>query len=595
MQIPLISSLVHYYKVVYGYLGKKFFVLILIFFSQGITECFGVSMLLPILNMATTNEAQDSYTQAIYHFLEYVGIEVSVFSLLVILSLAFLLKGVFKFFQNFLNSYIKLSLTKDIRIGFCHKFRSMKYDLYSNLSIGYMNNLVTTETARAVGALNRYTLLIGSIVLMFIYIFFAFSINWKITILSLAICACLFAMLRGMSRLSRKYSIFESETNSKIQSLLIQAIYNFKYIKATNSFIQLYKQFFKRINENYLCQFKNAILMAIPISIVEPITIFFLSILVYYYVGYLGKSVAEVMVLLLLFYKAFTYIFRFQLDWQKFNGSLGGLEMVIKANQILNNNVEKIGSRRINTFNKAIELRSVNIGYGPKQVLFDVNLVIKKNKSTGIVGESGAGKTTLFDIITGLLTPQSGKISIDGIDYSVLELSSLRNMIGYVTQDPIIFNDTIANNISLWECDNQEDVCKKLIKDAAVLANCDKFINEAEMGHETIIGDKGVKLSGGQRQRIAIARELFKEPEIMIFDEATSSLDTESELLIQRSINFLKGERTIVIIAHRLSTVRNCDYIYVMRAGRIVEEGSFDGLYGDTNSRFYSMCMAQNL
>jgi subfamily B ATP-binding cassette protein MsbA len=595
MQIPLISSLVHYYKVVYGYLGKKFFVLILIFFSQGITECFGVSMLLPILNMATTNEAQDSYTQAIYHFLEYVGIEVSVFSLLVILSLAFLLKGVFKFFQNFLNSYIKLSLTKDIRIGFCHKFRSMKYDLYSNLSIGYMNNLVTTETARAVGALNRYTLLIGSIVLTLIYIFFAFCINWKITILSLVICACLFAMLRGLSRLSRKYSIFESETNSKIQSLLIQSIYNFKYIKATNSFIQLYKQLFKRINENYLCQFKNAILMAIPISIVEPITIFFLSILVYYYVGYLGKSVAEVMVLLLLFYKAFTYIFRFQLDWQKFNGSLGGLEMVIKANQILNNNVEKIGSRRINTFNKAIELRSVNIGYGPKQVLFDVNLVIKKNKSTGIVGESGAGKTTLFDIITGLLTPQSGKISIDGIDYSVLELSSLRNMIGYVTQDPIIFNDTIANNISFWECDNQEDVCKKLIKDAAVLANCDKFINEAEMGHETIIGDKGVKLSGGQCQRIAIARELFKEPEIMIFDEATSSLDTESEQLIQQSINSLKGERTIVIIAHRLSTVRNCDYIYVLKEGRIVEEGSFDELYRDTNSRFYSMCLSQNL
>jgi subfamily B ATP-binding cassette protein MsbA len=194
-----------------------------------------------------------------------------------------------------------------------------------------------------------------------------------------------------------------------------------------------------------------------------------------------------------------------------------------------------------------------------------------------------------------LLTPQSGEISIDGIDYSELELSSLRNVIGYVTQEPVIFNDTIANNISFWECDSQEDICKRMIKDAAVLANCDKFINEAEMGHETIIGDKGVKLSGGQRQRIAIARELFKEPEIMIFDEATSSLDTESELLIQRSINSLKGERTIVIIAHRLSTVRNCDYIYVLKEGRIVEEGSFDELYRDTNSRFYSMCLAQNL
>jgi subfamily B ATP-binding cassette protein MsbA len=191
--------------------------------------------------------------------------------------------------------------------------------------------------------------------------------------------------------------------------------------------------------------------------------------------------------------------------------------------------------------------------------------------------------------------PQSGKISIDGIDYSELELSSLRNVIGYVTQEPIIYNDTIANNISFWECDEQEGVCKKRIKDAAILANCDRFINETEMGYVTIIGDKGVKLSGGQRQRIAIARELFKEPEIMIFDEATSSLDTESELLIQRSINYLKGERTIVIIAHRLSTVRNCDYIYVLKDGRIVEEGSFDELYGDRNSRFYSMCQAQHL
>jgi len=552
-------------------------------------------MLLPVLNVDKAVSDQDQYTKTIYNFIESTGINVSLFSLLVILLLAFLLKGVFKFLQTFLNSYIKLSLTKDIRIGFCHKFRSMKYDLYSNLSIGYLNNLVTTETGRAVGALNTYTLLIGSIVYMLIYIFFAFSINWKITILSLIICACLFAMLRGLSRLSRKFSIFESETNSKIQSLLIQTIYNFKYIKATNSFIQLYKQLFKRINENYLCQFKQAILTAIPFSIVEPISIFFLSILVYYYVGYLGKSVAEVMVILFFFYKAFTCVFRFQLDWQKFNGSLGGLETVIKADRILNNNVENVGNRQINAFNNAIELRNVNFSYGSKKVFFDVNLAIQKNKSIGIVGESGAGKTTLFDIITGLLTPQYGKICIDGIDYLELDLSSLRNIIGYVTQEPVIFNDTIANNISFWECDSQEDICKKRINAAAVLANCDRFINEAEMGYETVVGDKGIKLSGGQRQRIAIARELFKEPEIVIFDEATSALDTESEQLIQQSINSLKGERTIVIIAHRLSTVRKCDYIYVLKEGRIVDEGNFDELCKDENSIFSKMCQSQNL
>jgi len=163
-------------------------------------------------------------------------------------------------------------------------------------------------------------------------------------------------------------------------------------------------------------------------------------------------------------------------------------------------------------------------------------------------------------------------------------------MIGYVTQEPVIFNDTIANNISFWECDSQEDICKRRIKDAVNLSSRERFINETEKGNDTIIGDKGVKLSGGQRQRIAIARELFKEPEIMIFDEATSALDTESEQLVQQSINSLKGERTVVIIVHRLSTVRNCDYIYVFKEGRIVDYGSFDELYNDKDSIFSKMC-----
>jgi len=443
--------------------------------------------------------------------------------------------------------------------------------------------------------LNRYTVVIGSLIFILIYMSFAIIINYKMTIVVLFLSLILFALMRSLSRLSRKLSLLVSDTNAQIQSLLIQTIYNYKYIKATNSFIHIFKALFAKINKNYIYQFKSSVLVSIPSAIIEPISVFFVSGFVLYYVGFRGKSIAEIFVLVIFFYKAFNYIFRFQSDWQKFNASLGGLEVMSTANRALNNNVEKAGNRQVDAFNKAIELRNVNFSYGAKPILLDVNLAIQRNKSIGIVGESGAGKTTLFDIITGLLTPQSGEISIDGTAYSELELSSLRNIIGYVTQEPVIFNDTIANNISFWECDSQEDICKKRIKDVAILANCDKFINEAAMGYDTVIGDKGVKLSGGQRQRMAIARELFKEPEIMIFDEATSSLDTESEQLIQQSINSLKGESTIVIIAHRLSTVRGCDYIYVLKEGRIVEEGSFNELYGDMNSRFYSMCLAQNL
>jgi len=595
MHIPLISSLIHYFKVAYEYTGKKLYILVLLFLLGGLSESIGFAMLLPVLNIDKAVSDQSQYAKTVYNFLESIGINVTLFPLITLLLIAFLLKGTFVFLQKTFTSYISCSMYRDIRIDFCNKYKGMKYSYYTNTSVGYLNNIITTEIDRGVSAVQMYTDMIGRLIFIFIYLSFAFFINYKMTIVVILLSLLMFTLLRSLSRLSKKLSLLVSDTNARIQSLLIQTIYSFKYLKATDSFARIFNQLFAVINKNYVYNFKVAVLSSIPSSMVEPTSVLFVSGLILYSVGFQGKTIAEIFVLVIFFYKSFNYSFRFQADWQKFNAALGGLEVMCKASRVLNNNVENVGIRQINTFNKAIELRNVNFSYGSKQVFFDVTLAIQKNKSIGIVGASGAGKTTMFDIITGLLTPQSGKISIDGIDYSELELSSLRNVIGYVTQEPVIFNDTIANNISFWECDSQEDICKKVIKDAAILANCDRFINEAEMGYETIIGDKGIRLSGGQRQRIAIARELFKEPMIMIFDEATSALDTESEQLIQQSINSLKGDRTIVIIAHRLSTVRNCDYIYVFKDGRIVEEGIFDELYGDTNSRFYSMCKAQNL
>tara|TARA_B100001964_G_scaffold230726_1_gene284552 strand:- start:30 stop:1445 length:1416 start_codon:yes stop_codon:yes gene_type:complete len=471
----------------------------------------------------------------------------------------------------------------------------MKYSYYTNTSIGYLNNLVTLEVGRGIGALQRYIDVINGIVFIFIYISFAVIVNYRITILVLVLSLLIFVMLRGLSRISRKLSILVSETNAKIQSLLIQTIYNFKYLKATDGFTHIFNYLFKNIEKNYIYQFKSSVLTAVTSSIIEPITVLLLSGLVLYYVGYQGETITEIFVLLIFFYKAFTNIIRFQTLWQGFNAKIGGLETIRKADIILDKNVEVSGVKHIECLNKAIELRNVNYSYDSRQVLFNINLSIPKNKSIGIVGESGAGKTTLFDVFSGLLVPQTGRVCIDEIDYKELDLACLRNLIGYITQEPVIFNDTIANNISLWECDMRGLTCIERMKNSAILANCADFISDTEKGYETIIGDKGVKLSGGQRQRIAIARELFKQPEIIIFDEATSSLDTESEMLIQQSINSMKGTQTIVIISHRLSTIRDCDYIYVLKKGCIIEEGSFNKLYRDEKSSFYNMCQAQNL
>jgi len=561
----------------------------------GLLDGIGISMLLPVLNIDRPESALDQYTKTIYQLLESIGINVSIFSLVMLLLITFSIKGIFLFLQKILLSYIRLSLAKTIKIGFCQKYKAMKYSYYTNTSIGYLNNLVTLEVGRGIGALQRYIDVINGIVFILIYISFAVTINYRITILVLVLSLLIFVKLRGLSRISRKLSILVSETNAKIQSLLIQTIYNFKYLKATDGFTHIFNYLFKNIEKNYIYQFKSSVLSAVTSSIIEPITVLLLSGLVLYYVGYQGESITEIFVLLIFFYKAFTNIIRFQTLWQGFNAKIGGLETIRKADIILDKNVEVSGVKHIECLNKAIELRNVNYSYDSRQVLFNINLSIPKNKSIGIVGESGAGKTTLFDVFSGLLVPQTGRVCIDEIDYKELDLACLRNLIGYITQEPVIFNDTIANNISLWECDMRGLTCIERMKNSAILANCADFISDTEKGYETIIGDKGVKLSGGQRQRIAIARELFKQPEIIIFDEATSSLDTESEMLIQQSINSMKGKQTIVIISHRLSTIRDCDYIYVLKKGRIIEEGSFNKLYRDEKSSFYNMCQAQNL
>ena len=595
IKIPLISTFIHYYFVVYSYTGKKLYILLLLLLFGGVSESIGISILLPVLNVDKSEGDQGQYAKLVYNILESVGISVSLFSLIMVLFIAFLFKGAFIFLQKTLASYINSNLLKDLRIDFCDRYKNMKYLYYTNTGIGYLNNIVTTEIGRGVSGLNKYIAVIGSLIFILIYISFAIIINYKMTIVVLCLSLLLFALMRGLSRSSKKMSLLLSETNAQLQSLLIQTIYNFKYLKATNSFTHVFKHLHDKIKKNYIYEFKLQVLGTIPSSIIEPISVLFLSGLVLYYVGFMGKSITEMLVLMIFFYKAFSYVFRFQSDWQKFNASLGGLEVIRKAGRSLDKNIERSGTRIVANINSGVELKDVNYSYDSRQVLFNINMNIPRNKSIGIVGESGAGKTTMFDIITGLLTPQSGKISIDGIDYSELELSSLRNIIGYVTQEPVIFDDTIEKNISFWKCDGKEDPCRRKIEEAARLANCTKFINETERRYETVLGDSGVKLSGGQRQRIAIAREIFKEPEIMIFDEATSSLDTESEMLIQKSINSLKGTCTVVIIAHRLSTIKDCDYIYVLNEGRVAEEGSFTQLCDNRNSSLLRMIQAQEL
>jgi ATP-binding cassette, subfamily B, bacterial MsbA len=258
-------------------------------------------------------------------------------------------------------------------------------------------------------------------------------------------------------------------------------------------------------------------------------------------------------------------------NMQKGSAAIARIEEMLKAPIT----VEEITNpKSITAFNNAIEFKNVGFAYEDAVILKDINLNVEKGKTIALVGSSGSGKSTLADLVPRFHDVGSGTLFIDGNNIKEYSLDQLRGLMGIVTQEPILFNDTIASNIAL----GKPNATKEEIEAAAKIANAHNFIIQKENGYQTNIGDRGSKLSGGERQRITIARAVLKNPPILILDEATSSLDTESERLVQDAINNLMTNRTSIVIAHRLSTIRHADEIIVLQKGEIVERGTHDSL-----------------
>lgn len=283
---------------------------------------------------------------------------------------------------------------------------------------------------------------------------------------------------------------------------------------------------------------------------------------------------AEFIVYLVLFYSIINPAKNFSTAYYRIQKGLAALDRVDQVLNTESNIIVKDNPIDINGFNDSIEYKDVYFKYQEDYVLQNINIKIKKGMTIALVGHSGSGKSTMADLLPRFYDVTQGSVLVDGIDVRDLEPGKLRRLMGIVNQEPILFNDTIYNNILF----GVEDATQEQVEYAAKIANAHSFILETENGYDTVIGDRGSRLSGGQRQRISIARAVLTNNPIMILDEATSSLDTESEKLVQEAINNLLKDRTSIVIAHRLSTVRNADIIYVIRDGKIIEQGNFEQL-----------------
>ena len=470
-------------------------------------EGIGIALIIPVINYNEISKPEGFLSTLIYNFVDVLGLEHSLIGILYLIVFIFIFKAIIIIAQGALLSKIQVNLKSEIRLDIIQKYSKMDYLFYVNSDIGYFNNIVTIETERVVKAFLAFSGVMAGIFYIGIYIFGGLLINYTITCVILLLSGILFYSMKIVHKLSKSYSIAVSNNNSNIQSTLIQSIYNFKYIKATTSFDKLIKRLKKDILSLAKLEYRISLLSVITVSVGEPFAIVIICGLIFYHVTVIGGNVTEIGVLIIFLYRGFLKTLTLQSMWQRFNSLVGGVETLEKAKENLDANIERNGKISVKDVEKTIIMKNVNFAYDVKKpVLNNININIEKNKTIGIVGESGTGKTTLFDLITGLLSPQSGEIKIGGVNHLDLDKILFRSNIGYVTQEPVLFNDTISNNISLWQHGTNKKKYKEKITRAAKMAFCEKFILKTINGYDTIIGDKGIKLSGGQKQRIAIAR-----------------------------------------------------------------------------------------
>ena len=497
---------------------------------------------------------------------------------IILLSIAF--KNLFLYFSFYILNPMKNRIIYRLRADIYQKILTLPIGYFTEQRKGDLMSRLTNDVYEVenslVGALEGWVRDPLTILINFAVLFY---ISPTLTIAILVCIPAIGFILGRISRNLKKTSQEAAEKQGESLSVLDETLLGLRIIKSFNA-QELVRARFDKANHELL-DARNRISrrrdLASPVSEILGVGVF-VGILWFGGQSVLNQEISlapsTFLAYLALFYniinpvKALSTSFS---NMRKGSAAIARIEELLNTPQTIDENPN---GTAFESFKESIEFRNVRFAYGDKLVLDDINFTLNKGKTIALVGSSGSGKSTLADLLARFHDVSDGQVLIDGIDIRDYALYSVRKQMSLVTQEPILFNDTIASNIALGE----PDAPMARIESAARLANADGFIRQKSNGFQTNVGDRGGKLSGGERQRLTIARALLKNPSILILDEATSSLDTESERLVQEAINNVMKDRTSLVIAHRLSTIRHADEILVMQEGHIVERGNHESL-----------------
>ncbi|SDL11343.1 ABC-type multidrug transport system, ATPase and permease component [Salinimicrobium catena] len=581
-----------YFSYFYNYLGYRLLITFFVSLFVGLLDGVGLALFIPLLKLVATSAegaGEDPVSELVVNYLE---IPPTLVNILLLIFVFFALKGVAKFLEGFVRVRYQQYFMRKIRISNIDLLNSYDYKNFIKADVGRIQNTFTGEVGKVNSAFRFYFKAFQYGVLVVVYVSMAFFADPLFSLMVVTggiLTNFLFTFLYKRTKyLSRKLT----SENHIFQDLLIQKVAFFKYLKTTGLNIPYSKKLKRNIRSLEGLQRKIGIIDSMLAALREPVVVLIIVVAIYLQVVFFDQNVGLILLSLLLLYRALTFFMAMQEQWNFFLGVSGSMENMEKFSEELKVGRESSGSQIFQGLRDKIRLDHVSFQYDSKEVLKDIELEIRKNETVALVGESGSGKSTLIGIISGLLKPSKGNYFIDKQNVSELENTSLSRHIGYVSQDVNIFNDTIYNNVTFWAEDTSEN--REKFKQAVEKAAIYNFIKGLPKEEETFLGNNGINLSGGQKQRLAIARELFKKVDLLLLDEATSALDGETEATIQQNIDRLKGQMTIIIIAHRLATIKSADRIVVLKNGKIQAMGSYKELMTDSEV-FQEMIEFQNL
>lgn len=501
--------------------------------------------------------------------------------IIMVIALIFLIKELFLFLQTYFMAKLGQSVLRDVRLTIYKKLLDLSSDFYAHKKTGELVSRITYDVGIIVNAITQgltdfllqpIQLCIYLAIVISIKVYF--SIPWILVLVTVTIFPVMIYPVIKIGAKLRKISTDTQESMSGINSLLVETIYGIGIVKSFAAGRYQIDKFRVHNNNYYKMILKSVKRMAVISPLGELVGVLCMAIVLWF--G--GKGVIEGDLSAGAFMAFLAALLSLVKPFKKL-GKLYGVNLqaiaaITRVFKILDQEPtikDRPEALALSKFRDVIEFKDVDFSYDKGSlVLKGINMRLSKGKILAIVGLSGAGKSTLVSLLPRFYDPDKGQILVDGKDIKGVNLASLRDHIGIVTQETILFNDTIRNNIAF----GKPDADIERVIEAAKAANAHDFIMKMPKGYDSTIGDRGIRISGGEKQRLAIARALFKDPPILVLDEATSQLDTESERLVQEAIDRLMANRTVFVIAHRLSTVEHADNIVVVEEGRIIESGT---------------------